>query len=73
MHTLLDYDGKMSVYVNITGGRVGDNKGAYRIPLEKETVTVAYRHYIDFPMLNVWKSKGVYFIIRHKKVLPSVK
>lgn len=28
MHTLLDYDGKLPVYVNITEGSVGDNKGA---------------------------------------------
>lgn len=35
MHTLLDYDGKLPVYVNITEGSVGDNKDAYGIPLER--------------------------------------
>lgn len=66
MHTLLDYDGKMPVYVNITEGSVGDNKGAYQLPLQKGTVIVADRYYNDFPMLNVWDSKGVFFVIRHK-------
>ncbi len=66
MHTLLDYDGKLPVYVNITEGSVGDNKGAYDIPLEKGSVIVADRYYNDFPMLNVWDSKGVFFVIRHK-------
>jgi hypothetical protein len=66
MHTLLDYDGKLPVYVNITEGSVGDNKGAYQIPLEKGSVIVADRYYNDFPMLNVWDSKGVFFVIRHK-------
>lgn len=66
MHTLLDYDGKMPVYMNITEGSVADNKGAYNIPLEKGAVIVADRYYNDFPMLNVWDSKGVYFVIRHK-------
>ncbi len=66
MHTLLDYDGKLPVYVNITEGSVGDNKGAYDIPLEKGSVIVADRYYNDFPMLNVWDSKGVNFVIRHK-------
>jgi hypothetical protein len=36
MHTLLEYDGKLPVYVNITKGSVADNKGAENIPLEKE-------------------------------------
>lgn len=69
MHTLLDYDGKLPVYVNITQGSVADNKGAYSIPLEKGSVIVADRYYNDFPMLNVWDSKGVYFVIRHKENL----
>lgn len=66
MHTLLEYDGKLPVYVNITEGSVGDNKGAYNIPLEKGSVIVADRYYNDFPMLKVWDSKGVFFVIRHK-------
>lgn len=66
MHTLLDYDGKLPIYVNITKGSVGDNKGAYDIPLEKGSVIVADRYYNDFPMLNIWDSKGVNFVIRHK-------
>jgi len=69
MHTLLDYDGKLPVYVNITEGSVGDNKGAYNIPLEKGSVIVADRYYNDFPMLNLWDSSGVFFVIRHKKNL----
>ena len=67
MHTLLDYDGKLPVYVNITEGSVADNKGAYDIPLEKGSVIVADRYYNDFPMLNIWDSKGVFFVIRHKE------
>jgi len=69
MHTLLDYDGKMPTYVNITAGSVGDNKGAYHIPLQKGSVIVADRYYNDFPMLNVWDSKGVNFVVRHKNNL----
>ena len=69
MHTLLDYDGKLPTYVNLTEGSVGDNKGAYNIPLQKGSVIVADRYYNDFPMLNVWDSKGVNFVIRHKNNL----
>lgn len=69
MHTLLDYDGKLPVYVNITEGSVGDNKGAYDIPLEKGSVIVADRYFNDLMMLNLWDSRGVFFVIRHKSNL----
>ena len=62
----LDYDGKLPVYVYITEGSVADNKGAYDIPLEKGSVIVADRYYNDFPLLNIWDSNGVFFVIRHK-------
>lgn len=66
MHTLLDYDGHLPAYVNITDGKTADNKGAYDVPLLKGSVIVADRFYNDFSLLNVWDSKGVYFVVRHK-------
>ena len=69
MHTLLEYDGKLPVYVNITKGSVADNKGAENIPFGKGAVIVADRFYNDFPMLSIWDSKGVFFVIRHKENL----
>jgi hypothetical protein len=67
MHTLLDYDGNLPAYVNITNGKTADNKGAYEVPLLQGSVIVADRFYNDFSLLNVWDSKGVYFVIRHKE------
>jgi hypothetical protein len=69
MHTLLDYNGNLPAYVNITDGKTADNKGAYDVPLLKGSVIVADRFYNDFPLLNIWNSKGVYFVIRHKENL----
>jgi hypothetical protein len=66
MHTLLDYDGHLPAYVNITDGKTADNKGAYDIPLLKGSVIVADRFYNDFALLNVWNSSQVYFVVRHK-------
>lgn len=66
MHTLLDYDGHLPAYVNITDGKTADNKGAYDIPLLKNSVIVADRFYNDFSLLNVWDSSEVFFVIRHK-------
>lgn len=67
MHTLLDFDGNLPAYVNITDGKTADNKGAYDIPLLKRSVIVADRFYNDFSLLNIWDSSGVYFVIRHKE------
>lgn len=69
MHTLLDYDGNLPAYVNITDGKTGDNKGAYDIPLLANSVIVADRYYNDFSLLNVWDSNSVYFVVRHKENL----
>lgn len=66
MHTLLDYDGHLPAYVNITNGKTADNKGAYDIPLLKQSVIVADRFYNDFSLLNVWDSNDVFFVVRHK-------
>lgn len=66
MHTLLDFDGNLPCYVNITDGKTADNKGAYHIPLQNGSVIVADRFYNDLYLLNLWDSKGVYFVIRHK-------
>lgn len=66
LHTLLDFDGNLPVYVNITDGKTADNKGAYDIPLVESSVIVADRFYNDFYLLNVWDSNKVFFVIRHK-------
>jgi hypothetical protein len=66
IHTLLDFDGNLPAYVNITNGKTADNKGACNIPLLKGSVIVADRFYNDFSLLNVWDSKGVFFVVRHK-------
>ena len=69
MHTLLDFDGNLPAYVNISDGKTADNKGAKDIPLLKGSVIVADRFYNDFTLLHIWDSKGVFFVIRHKENL----
>lgn len=73
MHTLLDFDGNLPAYVNITNGKTADNKGAYEIPLLKGSVIVADRFYNDFALLNIWDSNNVFFVIRHKENLQFTK
>lgn len=66
MHTRLDFDGNLPAYINITNGKTADNNGAYNIALLKGSVIVADRFYNDLSLLNIWDSKGVFFVIRHK-------
>ncbi len=66
MHTLLDYNGNLPAYVNVTNGKTADNKGAYEVPLIPRSVIVADAFYNDFSLLNVWDSNKVFFVIRHK-------
>ena len=73
MHTLLDYDGNLPAYVNITDGKTADNKGASDIPMHKGSVIVADRFYNDFPLLKVWDSNKVFFLVRHKENLQCIK
>jgi hypothetical protein len=66
MHTLLDFDGNLPAYINITDGKTADNKGAKDIPLLRGSVIAADRFYNDFALLHIWDSKGVFFVVRHK-------
>lgn len=69
MHTLLDFDGNLPAYVNITDGKTTDNKAAYDIAIPRGSVVVADRFYNDFSLLHNWDSSGVFFVIRHKENL----
>lgn len=66
IHTMLDFDGNLPAYINITDGKTADNKGAYDVPLLKNSVIVADRFYNDFSLLNVWDSNSVFYVVRHK-------
>ncbi len=69
MHTLLDYDSCLPSYVYVTDGKTADNKGAEQIPVPGGAVVVADRFYMDFNLLNIWDSTGVFFVVRHKSNL----
>jgi len=66
LHTLLDYDGCLPVYMNMTDGKVHDAKAAKEIVLPKEAVVVADRAYVDFETLYRWANGGSYFVVRLK-------
>jgi hypothetical protein len=67
LHTLLDYDGCLPVYVNITDGKVSDNKAAYDIVIPKGSVVVGDRAYVDSKLLWQWDQNKINFVVRLKK------
>ncbi len=66
MHTLLDYDCLLPEFVNITDGKVSDNKAAFDIEVQPFSIVVADRGYCDYSLLNHWDSRNVFFVVRHK-------
>lgn len=67
LHTLLDYDGCLPVYMNMTDGKVHDATAVKELSLPKEAVVVADRAYIDFETLWRWHQGGSYFVVRLKE------
>ena len=69
LHTLLDYEDRLPVYIHISDGSMGDNSGAYFQPVSPGRIIVGDRAYMDFALFNDWDSKGVFFVVRHKENL----
>lgn len=67
LHTLLDFDGCLPVYINLTDGNVNDAKAAKEIVLPTDSVVVADRAYIDFENLYRWDAGKSFFVVRSKK------
>ena len=72
LHVLLDYDGCLPSYVNMTDGKVADVTAAKSIPIPKDSVVVADRAYTDFKMWNAWDKDRINFVIRLKNTIKYV-
>ncbi|AIM36985.1 transposase [Sphingobacterium sp. ML3W] len=66
LHTVLDYDGCLPVFMEITDGKVHESKKANSFAFPKGSVVVVDRGYVDFQWMNVLDSKGCYFVTRSK-------
>jgi hypothetical protein len=67
LHTLLDFDGCLPVYINLSDGKLNDAKAAKEIILPADSVVVADRAYVDFENLYRWQQGKSYFVVRLKK------
>lgn len=67
LHTVLDYDGCLPVFIEMTDGLKHDALIAKKFTLPAESVVVGDRGYLDFPLMNQWDEQNVFFVIRCKE------
>jgi hypothetical protein len=67
LHTVLDYDGCLPVFVEMTNGLKHDATMAKQFVFPADSVVVGDRGYLDFPLMNQWDEQGVFFVIRCKE------
>lgn len=66
LHTVLDYDGCLPVFMEITEGKVHESKKANSFSFPKGSVVVMDRGYVDFKWMNMLDSNGSFFVTRSK-------
>jgi hypothetical protein len=67
LHMVLDHDGYLPVFADITEGNCPDIKVAQSLDFPRGSIVVMDRGYIDYGMFQRWTDKGVYFVTRLKE------
>ena len=66
LHTILDYDGCLPVYLNMSDGKKHEVEDAQQLLFPSGSVVVMDRGYIDYAMLYKWTQNNVNFVTRLK-------
>jgi putative transposase len=66
LHTLMQADGSLPVFLNITDGKVHESKAAKLIPIPKGSYLAIDRGYHDFNQYNVYINNNIRFVTRMK-------
>jgi putative transposase len=66
LHTLLQADGTLPVFVNITDGKVHESKMAKSVPIPSGSYLAIDRGYHDFKQYNVYNNNNIRFVTRMK-------
>ena len=67
LHLVLDHDGYLPVFADLTEGKVADINIANKLNFAPGTIVVMDRGYIDYSLFERWTNEGVYFVTRTKK------
>ena len=66
LHTLLQADGTLPVFMNITDGKVHESQIALSIPIPSGSYLAVDRGYHDFSQYNVYNNSNIRFVTRMK-------
>ncbi len=66
LHTVLDYDGCLPLFMQITDGKVQESQRAGSYSFPKGSVVVVDRGYVDYSWLWDLGSTGCYFVAKSK-------
>lgn len=66
IHTVLDYDSCLPVFIRMTDGKTSDIEIAEKISFPKGSILAIDRGYLDFNFLRDLDSTGVFFVIMAK-------
>lgn len=66
LHLLLDHDGYLPAFANITEGRVHEINIARTLSLPKGSIVAMDRGYFDLALFEKWEAEGVFFVTRIK-------
>ena len=66
IHTVLDYDSCLPVFIQMTDGKTSDIEIAEKLSLPKGSILAIDRAYIDYNFLNNLESTGVFFVTKAK-------
>jgi hypothetical protein len=63
-HVLLDHDDYMPRFIHFTGAFHSDVQAAHRIPIQRGSIVVMDRAYIDYDLWAKWTTQGMFFVTR---------
>ena len=66
LHTLIQADGRLPVFLNITDAKVHESQAAKSIPVPKGSYLAIDRGYHDFQQYNVYINNNIRFVTRMK-------
>ena len=67
LHTVLDHDGLIPSFVDITDGKTHDVNIGRLVQLPKGSILTMDRGYIDYQWFNDLDGQGIYFVTRAKR------
>lgn len=68
-HVLLDHDDYMPRFVHFTGAFHSDVQAAHRLPVQRGSIIVMDRAYIDYDLWAKWITQGMFFVTRLRQDL----